>query len=301
MLQEHVTGRAKQSGIDTRQRSLYSRRRRSRQVGTMVMHTILILGAITMIAPFAWMVISSLKRPDQAFAIPPSFIPNPVVWQNYPNALQSLPFAQAYFNSFYITVIVVVSQLFTCSLAGYAFARLRFPLRGPVFLLILATIMVPQQITIIPLFLIMRQLGWVNTHLSIIVPFALFNAFGVFLMRQAIMGIPRELEEAAIIDGASPWIIYTRVVLPLLTAPLSALGILSFLANWNNFFVPLIMLNDQNLFTVPMMLNQFVGQFSTSWTLLMAASSVAVIPVLIVYIIGQKYIIQGFATTGLKG
>ena len=301
MLQKHIAMHAQKSGVYTRQRRSYSRRRPAKLVRAAIIHTILILGAITMIAPFAWMVISSLKRPDQAFAIPPSFIPHPVIWQNYPNALQALPFGQAYFNSFYITLIVVVSQLFTCSLAGYAFARLRFPLRSPLFLLILATIMVPQQITIIPLFLIMRQLGWVNTHLSIIVPFALFNAFGVFLMRQAVMGIPKELEEAAIVDGASPWTIYTHVILPLLGAPLSALGILSFLANWNNFFVPLIMLNDQNLFTVPMMLNQFVGQFSTSWTLLMAASAVAVIPVLIVYIIGQKYIIQGFATTGLKG
>jgi multiple sugar transport system permease protein len=301
MLQEHVENSPKRLGERARKRKSYPRRRPAALVGTILMHTILITGAITMLAPFAWMVISSLKRSDQAFAIPPSFIPNPFVWQNYPQALQSLPFGQGFFNSFYITLIVVVSQLFTCSLAGYAFARLRFPLRSLWFILILATIMVPQQITIIPLFLIMRQLGWVNTHLSIIVPFALFNAFGVFLMRQAVLGIPKELEEAAIIDGASPWIIYSRIVLPLLGAPLSALGILSFLANWNNFFVPLIMLNDQNLFTVPMMLNQFVGQFSTSWTLLMAASTVAVIPVLIIYIIGQKYIIQGFATTGLKG
>jgi multiple sugar transport system permease protein len=277
------------------------RQRSGSIIGKILMYTILSIGAILMITPLAWMVISSLKRPAQAFAMPPALIPHPVIWQNYPQALQSLPFGQAYFNSAYITLIVVVSQLFTCSLAGYAFARLRFPLRAPLFILVLATIMVPQQVTIIPLFLIMRQLGWVNSHLSIIVPPALFNAFGVFLLRQAILGIPRELEEAAIVDGANPWIIYSRIILPLLGPPLAALGILSFLANWNSFFVPLIMLNDQNLFTVPMMLNQFVGEYSTAWVLLMAAAAVAVVPVLLVYIIGQRYIIQGFTITGLKG
>jgi multiple sugar transport system permease protein len=281
-------------------KSAYQRRRAS-IIGKILIHILLIIGAIAMVAPFAWMVLSSLKRADQAFAVPPSLIPHPFVWQNYPQALQALPFGQAYFNSAYITLIVVASQLFTCSLAGYAFARLRFPLRMPLFMLVLATIMVPQQVTIIPLFLIMRQLGWVNSHLSIIVPPALFNAFGIFLMRQATLSIPRELEEAAILDGANPWIIYSRIILPLLGPPLAALGILSFLANWNSFFIPLIMLNDQNLFTVPLMLNLFVGQFNSAWTLLMAASAVAVIPVLLVYIIGQKYIIQGFTTTGLKG
>jgi len=268
---------------------------------TLSLHLLLILGAIFMITPFVWMVLTSLKTVSQAFKIPPDLIPNPFLWQNYPDSWQALPFPTAYFNSIYIAIVVVVAQLLTCSMAGYAFARIRFPFRETIFLLFLATLMIPFQLTSIPLFLIMRQLGWLDTHLSIIVPSALFNAFGVFLMRQFVRGIPVELEEAAIIDGANRWTLYWRVVLPLIQPGLAALGILSFLGQWNSFFTPLIMLNSPSNFTVPLMLTQFVGQYTTQWTLLMAGSAIAIVPVLIIYILSQRYIIQGVALTGLKG
>jgi multiple sugar transport system permease protein len=268
---------------------------------TIILHVILGLGAFAMAFPFLWMILTSFKDISQTFLIPPKWIPNPWVWENYPNSLQALPFGRAYFNSFYISIIVVGVSLITASMAAYAFAKISFPGREPLFLLFLATMMVPGQVTIIPLFLIMKALGWVDTHYAIIVPGALFNAFAVFLLRQFIRGIPKEMEEAATIDGCSRWRIYWQIILPLLVPAMSALGIFLFLGSWNNFFGPLIFLNSPQLFTVPLMLNQFRGQYTVDWTLLMAGSAIAVIPVLVVYIILQRRIIEGITLTGLTG
>ncbi|GCE04461.1 carbohydrate ABC transporter permease [Dictyobacter aurantiacus] len=302
MLQETVNSDVAGGTTSGRTSQLPARKRRegNSQLFTIVLHILLIIGAIIMASPFIWMVLTSLKDTSQAFSDPPVWIPNPFVWSNYPDSLNALPFNLAYFNSIYIAVIVVACQLVTCSMAGYAFGRINFPGRNLIFVLFLATMMIPFQLTIIPIFMTMKYLGWLDTHLSLIVPPALFSAFGVFLMRQFIMGIPHELEEAAIVDGANRWTIYIRVILPLLRAPLSALGIFSFLAQWNSFFMPLIMLNSSDKFTVPLMLNQFRGQYATEWTMVMAGSVIAVVPVLIVYILAQRYIIQGIAMTGLK-
>jgi multiple sugar transport system permease protein len=267
---------------------------------TAVLHLLLAFGALVMAAPFVWMVLTSLKDNSQAFRIPPTWLPHPVVWDNYPQSLQALPFGQAYINSTYIATIVVVSVLLTSSMAGYSFARIRFPGRNILFVLFLATLMVPFQLTIIPLFIVMRNIGWLDTHLALIVPASLFSAVGVFLMRQFILGIPLELEEAAIVDGASRWTLFWRVIFPLLRAPLAALGIFTFIGQWNSFFYPLIFLSSPNLFTVQLLLNQFRGEYLTQWTLVMAASTIAVGPILIVYILLQRQIIQGIATTGLK-
>ncbi len=268
---------------------------------TIILHIVLSIGALFMVFPFVWMILTSLKDIGQAFIIPPKWIPDPFVWSNYPASLQALPFGRAYFNSFYISFLVVGVTLLTASMAAYAFAKIRFPGHEIVFMMFLATMMVPGQVTIIPLYLIMQQLGWVDTHLSIIVPGMLFNAFAVFLLRQFIRGIPKELEEAAIVDGANRWKIYWTIILPLLVPALSALGIFLFLGSWNNYFTPLIFLSDPNLFTVPLMLDQFKGQYTVDWTLLMAGSAIAVIPVLIVYLIGQRKIIEGITLTGLTG
>ena len=273
----------------------------SKQLETVGLQVLLALGAFIMAFPFLWMILTSFKDSSQAFLIPPKWIPDPWAWENYPASLQALPFGIAYFNSFYISIIVVTSTLLTASMAAYAFAKINFPGRELVFLLFLATMMVPQQVTIIPLFLIMKWLGWVDTHLAIIVPPALFSAFAVFLLRQFIRGIPKELEEAAMIDGCNRFRTYWQIILPLLVPAMSALGIFLFLGSWNNFFVPLIFLNTPELFTVPLMLNQFRGQYTVDWTLLMAGSAIAVLPVLIVYIVGQRKIIEGITLTGLTG
>jgi multiple sugar transport system permease protein len=273
----------------------------ARLAESLAIHALVILGAISMALPFLWMILTSLKDSSQAFLIPPKWIPDPWALDNYPRSLQALPFDIGYFNSFYISVIVVTCTLLTASMAAYAFAKIDFPGREIVFLLFLATMMVPYQVTIIPLFLIMKALGWVDTHLAIIVPPALFNAFAVFLLRQAIRGIPKELEEAAMIDGCNRFRTYWQIILPLLVPAMSALGIFLFLGSWNSFFVPLIFLNSPELFTVPLMLNQFRGQYTVDWTLLMAGTSIAAIPVLIVYILGQRKIIEGITLTGLTG
>lgn len=271
------------------------------QPSTMVLHVVLIIGACIMGLPFLWMILSALKDLSQVFVVPPKWIPEPFVWSNFKTSLTALPFGRAYFNSFYINVIVVFAQLITCSMAAYAFAKIQFPFREPLFILFLATMMVPGQVTIIPLYLMMKNFGWLDTHQSIIVPAALLNAFGVFLLRQFFRGIPKEMEEAAIVDGANRFTIYTRIMLPLVKPALSALGIFTFLGMWNNFFYPLIFLNSPEQFTVPMMLNLYRGMYATDWTLMMAGASIALLPVLVVYMIGQRYIIEGVTLSGIKG
>ncbi|MBO0778351.1 MAG: carbohydrate ABC transporter permease [Ktedonobacteraceae bacterium] len=292
------------SQIEAREGTTFRRSQRRIRFRDMLfegfLHVLLIIGAIIMAGPFLWMFLTSLKDTGQAFSIPITWIPNPFVWSNYSDSLTAMPFGLAYANSAYISLTIVFFTLLTSSLAGYAFARIRFPGRSFLFGLFLATLMIPFQLTIIPLFIIMRDLGWVDTHLALIVPASLFNAVGVFLMRQFIKSLPVELEEAAIVDGANRWTVFWRVVFPLLRAPLSALGIFTFIGQWNSFFYPLIFLSTPELFTVPMMLNQFRGQYAIQWTLVMAGSVIAVVPILIVYLILQRQIIQGIATTGLK-
>jgi multiple sugar transport system permease protein len=264
-----------------------------------LLHAFLVVGAAVMAFPFVWMILSAFKDISQVFVVPPKWLPSPFHPENLAAAWNALPFAQAYVNSVYIAVTIVVVQLLTCAMAAYAFARIRFPFRGGLFVLFLATLMVPSQLTVIPLYLIMKQIGWLDTHWSIIVPAALFNAFGVFMLRQFIKGIPLALEEAAIVDGASRWTVFWHIVLPLLRAPLAALGIFSFLAQWNNFFGPLIFLSTPERFTVPLLVAQFKGQYTTDFPLMMAAASVAVVPVLVIFVLGQRYIVEGIALTGV--
>ncbi|SHF20536.1 carbohydrate ABC transporter membrane protein 2, CUT1 family (TC 3.A.1.1.-) [Thermoanaerobacter uzonensis DSM 18761] len=265
-----------------------------------ILHLILICGSITMLVPFIWMISTSLKDIGQVFIIPPVWIPHPIRWSNYIKAWTALPFANAYINSIKIAAIVVTATLLTSSMAAYAFAKIKFPGRDTIFIIFLATMMVPGQVTMIPTFILMKYIGWIDTHLPLIVPPSLFNAFGVFLLRQFMLSLPKELDEAAIIDGANHWFIYWEISLPLITPALSALGIFSFMGTWNNFMGPLIYLNTPEKFTVPLLLNFFKGMYITDWTLMMAASAIAIIPVLIVYLIGQKYIIEGVALTGIK-
>ena len=265
------------------------------------LHVLLILGALFMIFPFVWMVLSSFKNMEQTLAVPPTIWPSPWVWSNIPESLTSLPFGLAYWNSAYIVVLVVALTLLTASMAAYAFARIDFPFSRPLFLLFLATMMVPRQVTIIPLYIIMARIGWIDSHLSIIVPPVLLNGFAIFLLRQFVMAIPIDLEEAAILDGASRWTIYRTIILPLLRPGLAALAILTFLDTWNNFFTPLIFLNTPEKFTVPLLLNQFRSQFRIDYAHLMAGSAIAIVPVLLVYLIGQRSIIDSVATSGLSG
>jgi len=274
--------------------------RASRLAATVLLYVAVTVGAIIMIMPFAWMLLASVKDLGQIYKVPPTWIPNPFVFQNYSNAWTAVPFDTGYMNSIIITVSVVLANLLTCSMAAYAFARIEFPFRKTLFILFLATLMVPEQVTIIPLYIIIKNLGLIDTLLSLIIPYALFNAFGVFLLRQFIKGLPIDLEEAAIVDGANRWTIYWRIIMPLIRPALAAFGIFTFLFQWNNFFRPLVFLNSIENYTVPLAINFFRGQYATDFALLMAGSAISIVPVLIVYIIGQRHIIEGIATTGLK-
>lgn len=274
---------------------------RRTNAGVIVKYVIVTFLAFLMAMPFIWMLSTSLKTDVESLTFPPSLVPDDPVWENYPNAWTSQPFGRAYFNSIYIAVTVTVVQTLTSALAAYAFARINFVGKNVIFLAFLATMMVPFQVTLIPRFLMFRDLGWMNTHLPLIVPAALANAFSIFLIRQFIMSLPIELEEAAAIDGASRLRIFVQIVLPLTKPALAASAIFAFLGQWNSFLAPLIFLNSPELFTVPLLLNAFRGLYTTSWPLVMAASVISVIPVLIVYSAFQKYFIQGIALSGLKG
>ena len=265
-----------------------------------ILHILLVLGAALMAGPFIWMILSSFKPLEEIFIQPPKWLPQDWAPENYSNALAQANFVQGFINSIYIAVTVTVVSLITCSMAAYAFARIKFPGEKPLFMVFLATMMVPGQLTVIPLYIIMSKIGWVDTHLAIIVPAALFNAFGVFLMRQYVRGIPLELEEAAAIDGAGRVRIFCTLILPLLRTPLTALGIFTFLNQWNNFFYPLIFLNSEDKFTIPLIVNQFKGAYSSDWTGLMAAATLAAAPMLIIFIIAQRQIVEGIALSGSK-
>ncbi|MFB5678059.1 carbohydrate ABC transporter permease [Paenibacillus terreus] len=265
-----------------------------------ILHAVLTLGAIMMIFPFLWTLSSSLKDISQTFLVPPKWIPDPFKWSNYMDSLTAMPFGRAYWNSFYITGVSVLATLLTASMAAYAFAKIRFPGANILFILFLSTMMIPRQVTMIPLYIIMTKIGWIDSHLSLIVPGALFNAFAVFLLRQFIMGIPKEMEEAAFIDGAGSFKIYWRIIIPLIRPALAAVGIFVFLGSWNNFLDTLIFLNTPEKFTVPLLLNTFKGLYIADWPLMMAGTTISVIPVLIIYIVAQKQIIEGVTLTGIK-
>jgi multiple sugar transport system permease protein len=252
--------------------------------------------------PFIWMVLTSFKSLGQILRDPLGLWPDPWVIDNYPNAWDSLPFAGAYWNSAYICVLVVAGTLITAGMAGYAFARLELPFSRALFMLFLATQMVPPQVTIVPLYLLLSKMGWVDTHLALIVPAALSNPFAVFLVRQFVRALPIELEEAAMIDGAGRGRIFFSIVLPNLGSALSALGILVALNTWNNFFYPLVLLNSTDKFTLPLLLAQFQSQYGgMNYALVMAASVISVVPMLIVFVIGQRRIIASMAQSGLGG
>lgn len=266
----------------------------------LLLHLILLAGAVVMALPFAWMLFSSFKPLGEIFVQPPKLLPQDWNLQGYRTALGGADFVRGFWNSVYIAVTITVVSLLTSAMAGYAFARIDFWGRRGLFMVFLATMMIPGQLTIIPLYLIMGWLGWVDTHAALIVPSALFNAFGVFLLRQYVKGIPLELEEAAQLDGASRLRTFVTIILPLLRTPLTALGIFTFLGQWNNFFGPLIFLNSSDKFTLPLLVNQFKGQYTSDWPALMAATTLLAAPMLILFAIAQRQIVEGIALSGSK-
>src|SRR5947208_5448616 len=253
-----------------------------------------------MVGPFLWMISTSLKREGDVFAFPPQWIPNPVQFNNYPETWQTAPFGSYLFNTVFVSVSVCCLELLTCSLAAYAFARLRFTGRDKLFLLYLGTLMIPGQVTIIPNFVLMKYLGWTDTYMALIIPPA-FTAFGTFLLRQFFLTIPSELEEAAKIDGASYPRIWATIILPLSGPALSTLAVFAFMAQWNNFLWPLIVTNSNSMRTFTVGLRFFVDEYSTKYHLLMAGSVMSIIPIILVFVFFQRYFVRSIKLTGMGG
>lgn len=264
-----------------------------------LLYLFLIVGSIGMLVPFIWMIFSALKSNNEIFSNPPTFFPKVTHWENFVLAWQSSDFNTYFLNTFVISVLTTVITLFICSLAGYVFAKYRFLGSKLLFTLFLGTMMVPMQVTMIPVFYMMTKLHLLNTVWAVILPLCA-NAYGVFLMRQFMMTIPTELIEAARIDGSSEFRIFWQIVLPLTKPALATLGILTFLGAWNEFLWPLIMLDSPDMMTLQVALTQFQGQFEVKWNLLMAASAISMIPIVIVFTIFQKQLVEGIATTGIK-
>jgi multiple sugar transport system permease protein len=265
-----------------------------------LLHLMLIAGSVVMLLPFIWMLSTSLKLPREIFTYPPVWIPSEFAWENYTKTVTIMPFGRFYFNSLVVAVAVTALQLLTASLAAFAFARLRFWGRNMLFLLYLATLMIPFHVMLIPNFIIMRFLDWYDTYQALILPPA-FSALSTFLLRQYFMGLPMELDEAARIDGASSLRIWWQIVMPLSGPVIAALTIFTFLNAWNDFLWPLVITNSLEMRTLPVGLTAFQGQFKVEWHLLMAGAVIAMVPVLVVYILAQRKFVEGITLSGLGG
>ncbi len=332
--------------------------------GTILVYILLALGSLLMIAPFIWMVSTSLKEPGAVFTYPPEFIPrsqqtieykgmeyglfkitiNDVeknviklkvfkddadvmiykdgkvidevvkvsaddlkpykkikfLWKNYYAAWTAVPFGRFFINSIFVGICITFGQVFTSSLAAYAFARLKFKFRDHIFIGYLATLMIPYTVTMIPVFILLKTLGWIDTYQALILP-GMFSAYGTFMLRQFFLSIPKDLEESAIIDGASRFTIYWHIILPLSKPALATLTTFVFMGAWNDFMWPLIVTNSMEMKTLPVGLAAFQGLYTTNWTLLMAATVIVLIPVLLVYVFNQRYFVEGIVLSGLKG
>ena len=285
-------------------RTMQQKRRHGRRIAwsDLVSYALLTIAAILVVMPLLWMFSTSLRPISDSFKLPPAWLPTEFRFENYAGPFESnVPFELLFVNSMKITLTVTLGQLVTCSLAGYAFARLRFPGREFLFMLLLASLMIPGQVTIIPIFLLMRSLGLIDNHLAIILP-GLISAFGVFLMRQFFKQMPQELFDAARVDGAGHIRSFFQIALPLAGPPLATLGIITFNAIWNSYFLPLIFLNSWDNMTLPQgiaMLSGYMGAGNPS--VVMAAVTMAILPVLFVFIAAQRWIIEALTRSGLKG
>jgi multiple sugar transport system permease protein len=282
------------------QSSVWHSRRLRRQVGAGLSHALLLAGMVIMVIPFLWMLSTSFKAPGKTFVYPPQWIPDPFVWQNYPEMWTTLPFNWFFLNSVKIAALATLGQLISCSMGAFAFSVLRFRGRNTLFLVLLATLMVPRQVTLIPNFILFSKIGWVGTHLPLWVPSFWGGAFGVFLLRQFYLTIPLDLAESARIDGANLFQIFRHVYLPLSKPALATLSIFTFMWTWNDLLSPLIYVNELDKLTLTVGLSLFRNQYVGKWTLMMAGAVVSILPILLVFFFAQKYFIQGIAMSGIK-
>lgn len=268
--------------------------------GIWIVHVVLILGAVIMVFPFLWQLLTSFKTLSDSVQVPPSLLPREWVFTNFAQVFESMPFAQMFANSVLLTVGRTVGQVVLCTMAGYAFARIPFPGRNVLFVVFLSVLMVPSQLYLLPQYEIIQSLGWLNTLQALIVP-GIFSAFGTFLMRQFFMSMPAELEEAARIDGANPWQTFWRIMVPLAKPGIIALVVFTVLWSWNDLLWPLIVTTDPAKMPLSVGLSQLVGIHGTDYPVLMAGALLATLPMLVTFMILQRQFIQGIAFSGSKG
>lgn len=274
---------------------------RANLVRIVLTHAALIGLSLIFLIPLFWLVSSSFKTDAQLFAFPPRWLPNPLTFANYPKGLQFIPFGRYFLNTLVICAFSVLGSLLSCSLVAYGLACIRWPGRNVLFFILLSTMMLPPQVTMIPLFVMFARLHWVDTFLPLIVPNFLAGAFYVFLMRQFFLSLPRELIDAALIDGCSEFGVYRSIVLPLSKPVLATVGLFSFLAAWNDFLGPLIYLSSSSKYTLSLGLASFSSQYGSYPGMLMAVTTVMTIPIILLFFFTQRTFIQGMTTSGLKG
>ncbi|XVV07497.1 carbohydrate ABC transporter permease [Actinosynnema sp. CA-248983] len=267
---------------------------------TWPVHAVLVVGALVMVAPLVWEFLTSVKSFGESVRVPPTILPETWDWSNYTKVFHSIPFGEQLLNTVLMTAGRTAGQLLLCSMAAYAFARLAFPGRDVIFMLFLSVLMVPSQLFLIPQYQIMQELGWLNSLQALIVP-GVFSAFGTFLLRQFFLSLPKDLEEAAGLDGANPLRIYWHIMLPLARPGLVALGILTVLWSWNDLMWPLVVNNDPEQMTLSAGLATLKGEHFTDYPVLMAGSLLATLPVIVVFIVMQRRVLEGIAFTGSKG
>lgn len=279
-------------------------RRRPRRgrapIGRIGMYALLVVLLTVVLLPFLWMLSSSFKHDDQVLTVPVQWLPTTWVWSNYAEIWTQIPMAGYLANSAFLAIVITILQVLTGSFAAYGFSKVRFPGRDALFLAYIATIAVPWQAYMIPQYVMMQKAGLTNTFTALILLQA-FGAFGVFLMRQYYMTIPDELNEAARIDGLSDYGIWARIILPLSKPALASLALLTFVNTWNDYMGPFIYLSSNELWTVQIGLKSFIGQYSAQYALIMTGSVISIIPILVIFLAGQRYFISGIATSGMKG
>ena len=269
-------------------------------IGRAVIYTMLIVGACLYLFPFLWMISTSLKAPTELMTNPPTWFPETPQWSNYIDALNYFPFWRYLLNSVFLVVMTMIGSIFSSALVGYAFARIEWPGRDVWFAILIATMILPSAVTMIPQFILFKNIGWTNSYLPLIVPAFTGNAFNIFLLRQFFRTIPMQLTESARIDGCSEFGIFARIILPLSKPALATVAVFSFMGAWNDFMGPLLYVNDKMSYTLSFGLRTFQMQSGTMWNLMMAASVVVAIPTLILFFTCQKQFIEGVNLTGIK-
>ena len=272
-------------------------------LGVVIRHGLLIAVSILFVTPFYWMLITSLKNPATVFTTPIQWWPSPIVWENYVKAANypSFPFLRFMWNSFYYAGMVTLGTVLSCAAVGYGFARLRFPGRDVLFTITVATLMIPGIITFIPTFVIFKNLGWIGGYAPLIVPSFFGSAFFIFMMRQFFLGLPKELDDAARVDGASEFRIFWQIMLPLVRPALLVMAVFTFLWTWHEFFGPLVYLQDSAKYPLSLGLFTFRARRTTDWHLMMAGATMATAPLVIIFFVAQRYFLEGIKLTGIKG